>query len=57
MDDAFKYVNAYGIEPESDYAYTAKDGTCSYNASDDLGYFKGDLSYNDVTAGDVTQLV
>jgi len=33
MDYAFEYVEAYGIELESTYPYTAQDGTCAYNAS------------------------
>jgi len=33
MDQAFQYVEAYGIELESVYPYTAVDGTCAYNAS------------------------
>jgi len=33
MDDAFQYVEKYGIELESDYPYTAQDGTCQYDAS------------------------
>mmetsp|Transcript_14606 Transcript_14606/g.2396 ORF Transcript_14606/g.2396 Transcript_14606/m.2396 type:complete len:147 (-) Transcript_14606:37-477(-) len=57
MDDAFKYVNAYGIETEEEYPYTAKDGTCNYKKSEILDYFDGDLAYNDVKAGDVSQLV
>jgi cathepsin L len=33
MDQAFDYVQQYGIERESDYAYTARDGKCHYDAS------------------------
>jgi len=33
MDYAFEYVEAYGIELEATYPYTAEDGTCAYNAS------------------------
>ena len=28
MDDAFKYAMKNAIVPESDYPYTARDGTC-----------------------------
>jgi len=34
MDYAFKYVEAKGIELESQYPYTAQDGKCTYNAAD-----------------------
>jgi len=34
MDNAFKYVAAKGIELESQYPYTAKDGTCKYAVAD-----------------------
>jgi len=33
MDNAFKYVEAKGIELEATYPYTAVDGTCKYSAS------------------------
>jgi len=33
MDYAFQYVAAKGIEPESVYPYTAKQGTCKYSAT------------------------
>jgi len=33
MDNAFKYVAAKGIELEATYPYTAKDGTCKYQAA------------------------
>jgi cathepsin L len=32
MDSAFKYIKQNGIERESDYPYTARDGKCSFNA-------------------------
>jgi len=32
MINAFKYVQAHGIVLESQYPYTAKQGTCSQNA-------------------------
>jgi len=28
-DGAFKYIEKYGLETETDYTYTAKDGTCN----------------------------
>jgi len=34
MDYGFEYVAAEGIELESQYPYTAEDGTCAYNAAD-----------------------
>ncbi|XP_060065424.1 procathepsin L-like [Ylistrum balloti] len=33
MDNAFKYVETYGIESEFDYPYTAQDGDCMYDSS------------------------
>jgi hypothetical protein len=33
MDNAFKYVEAQGIELESVYPYTAVQGTCNYASS------------------------
>ncbi|XP_006813635.1 cathepsin L-like peptidase [Saccoglossus kowalevskii] len=33
MDQAFAYIEDYGIEPEADYPYTAKDDPCSYDTS------------------------
>jgi len=46
MDDAFKYVEAEGIELESQYPYTAATGTCKYAAADVK--FKN-TGYTDVT--------
>jgi C1A family cysteine protease len=51
MDYAFTYVEANGITLESEYPYTAVDGTCSATGGD----FKIS-SYVDVAAGDVDQL-
>jgi len=34
MDNAFQYVEQYGIELESQYPYTATTNTCVYNAAD-----------------------
>lgn len=33
MDDAFDYAKNKAIELNSDYRYTAKDGTCKWDAS------------------------
>ncbi|XP_044262268.1 procathepsin L-like [Tribolium madens] len=33
MDSAFEYIQDFGIMSESAYPYTAKDGTCRYDAS------------------------
>jgi len=46
MDYAFKYVEAKGIELESQYPYKAVDGKCQYNAADVK--FKN-TGYTDVT--------
>jgi len=47
MDDAFSYVEKYGIELESTYPYTGETGTCAYNAADVK--FKN-TGYTDVVA-------
>jgi C1A family cysteine protease len=51
MDYAFTYVQSNGITLESEYPYTAVDGTCSSEG----GNFKIG-GYTDVPAGDVDQL-
>jgi len=53
MDNAFKYIEKYGIEEEATYPYTARDGTCKYDASKTAGTVK---SYVDVTPNSVDQL-
>jgi C1A family cysteine protease len=53
MDDAFKYVEAKGVELESTYPYTAKSGTCKYVASKTV--FKN-TGYSDVAVNSPTQL-
>jgi C1A family cysteine protease len=53
MDNAFKYVEAKGIEQESTYPYKAASGTCQYVASKTV--FKN-TGYSDVTAKNPTQL-
>jgi hypothetical protein len=30
MDNAFAYIDKYGIEPEAKYPYTGVEGTCKY---------------------------
>ena len=46
MDLAFEYVETDGIELESTYPYTGKDGTCTHDKSKSAGTVK---SYVDVT--------
>jgi C1A family cysteine protease len=53
MDNAFKYNEAYPLETESTYPYTASRGTCQYSAT------KAEVktaSYHDVTANSPTDL-
>jgi len=49
MDYAFKYVIDYGQEQTSDYPYTARDGTCKYDATKVKARFTGfyDIPQND----------
>merc|ERR1712147_181192 len=52
MDYAFKYIESNPLELESDYPYTARDGSCKYVSSKGVGKVK---SYKDVakdTSGD-----
>ena len=53
MDNAFKYIEKYGIEEESTYPYTARDGSCKYDASKTAGTVK---NYQDVAPGNPDQL-
>ena len=53
MDNAFKYIEKYGIQGEASYGYTARDGTCKYDATKVIGTVK---SYKDVAVGSVAQL-
>merc|ERR1711998_671110 len=53
MDYAFKYIETAPLETESDYPYTARDGTCSYVASKGVGQVK---SFADVSSGSASQL-
>ena len=53
MDNAFKYIEKYGIEAEASYPYTARDGSCKYDSTKTTGTVK---NYQDVTAGSPAQL-
>lgn len=46
MDNAFKYIETNPLELESDYPYTAKDGSCNYVSSKGIGKVK---SFKDVS--------
>jgi C1A family cysteine protease len=46
MDNAFKYVEQYGIETESDYPFVGTDQKCKYNSADVVYKITG---YTDVT--------
>ena len=48
MDYAFEYIKSHPLETESDYPYTARDGTCKYDSSKGVGKVAG---YQDVTSG------
>jgi len=53
MDNAFKYIMKSSLETESDYPYTARDGTCKYVATKGVGKVTG---YSDVTPNSPSQL-
>merc|ERR1712224_1121786 len=53
MDNAFKYIETAPLELESEYPYTARDGTCHYVSSKGSGKV---MSYNDVQTGSPSQL-
>ena len=53
MDQAFAYVEKSPLETETDYAYKARDQSCSYVASKGVGTVS---SYVDVTPNSVAQL-
>jgi cathepsin L len=54
MDYAFTYViSNKGLDTEASYPYTARDGTCRYNAANSGGSIS---SYKDVQAGSETAL-
>jgi len=48
MDQAFEYIEKYGIEKESDYPYDASDDPCKYDASEEVTKAK---SFQDVESG------
>jgi len=51
MDQAFEYIKTHPLANESDYPYTAQDGTCSYSSG------TGSVSaYTDVTPNSPDQL-
>ena len=51
MDQAFEYIKTHPLANESDYGYTARDGTCSYTSG------TGSIStYTDVTPNSPDQL-
>merc|ERR1712080_573649 len=53
MDNAFRYIEGKPLELESDYPYTARDGSCKYVSSKGVGTVKG---YHDVTRNSPSQL-
>jgi len=53
MDNAFKYIEQNPLELESDYAYTARDGSCSYDKSKGVGNV---ANFTDVQTNSVAQL-
>merc|ERR1712100_955174 len=51
MDQAFEYIKTHPLANESDYPYSAQDGTCSYTSG------TGSVSaYTDVTPNSPDQL-
>jgi cathepsin L len=53
MDNAFKYIEKYPLELESEYGYTARQGSCHYSASKGVGQVR---SFTDVPQNSVSQL-
>eukprot|EP01090_Pellita_catalonica_P008279 TRINITY_DN18_c0_g1_i1.p2 TRINITY_DN18_c0_g1~~TRINITY_DN18_c0_g1_i1.p2 ORF type:complete len:358 (+),score=68.46 TRINITY_DN18_c0_g1_i1:79-1074(+) len=54
MDDAFQYIMAaVGLESESEYPYTASDGTCHFVQSEVKAKING---YHDITSGSEVDL-
>jgi len=53
MDNAFQYIEKFGIESEEDYPYTASDGTCQYDKSKVVGNCTG---YVDIPSGNEVAL-
>jgi len=57
MDNAFQYVEAYGLESESFYPYTATGpNACQYNAQDLVIAVHEESGYVDVPSGSETSL-
>jgi C1A family cysteine protease len=52
MDNAFKYIEKFPLELESEYGYTARQGKCKYDSSKGQGEVKG---FTDVTKNSWTQ--
>jgi len=53
MDNAFKYIEKNPLELESDYPYTAQDGSCHYDKSKAVGDV---AAFTDVQTNSVDQL-
>jgi cathepsin L len=53
MDYAFKYIETAPLMTEADYPYTARDGTCKYDASKGVGKV---ASFVDVTVNSYDQM-
>ena len=53
MDYAFQYIEKNPLELESEYPYTARDGTCKYVKTKGVGKV---TSYTDVPANSAAQL-
>jgi cathepsin L len=53
MDQAFEYIEKFGIERESVYPYTAQDGQCQYDASKVVTKVS---SYVDIPTGNEAKL-
>jgi len=51
MDYAFQYIESAPLEQESDYAYTARDGTCQYESSKGVGLVKSFVDVQSATGG------
>jgi len=54
MDPAFQWAAKYGMAKESDYPYTAMNGSCKISSKDTV---KVNTSYNDVPQDDNDELV
>merc|ERR1712070_805283 len=51
MDYAFQYIESAPLEQESDYAYTARDGTCQYDSSKGVGMVKSFVDVQSASGG------